>query len=122
MLREILRSKIYYARVTQAKLYYEGSITIDQSIMEKANLAAGEKVEVLNLNNGARFQTYAIKGKNKSGVICLNGPAARLGVIGDKVVILSYGVLPESELKKHKATFVLLNEKNKVKKVVLRRL
>ena len=121
MLREVLRSKIYYATVTQAKLYYQGSITIDAKIMQKADIAAGEKVHVLNRNNGARFETYVIKGKKDSGVICLNGPAARLGVEGDKVVILAYGALTREEMLKHKSRFVVLSDKNKVKKVILKK-
>lgn len=121
MLREVLRSKIYYAKVTQAKLYYQGSITIDAKIMEKADIGPGEKVHVLNLNNGARFQTYVIKGKKDSGVICLNGPAARLGAEGDKVVILSYCALDQAEMLKHKSRFVILNDKNKVRKVSLKK-
>ena len=120
MLREVLKSKIYYARVTEAQLYYEGSITIDQDLIKEANLIPGEKGEVLNLNSGARFQTYVIVGKEKSGVICLNGPAARLGVVGDKVIILSYAMLSEGELKKHKAKYVLLGDENRIKNTTLR--
>lgn len=120
MLREILKSKIYYATVTQAQLYYEGSITVDKDLAEAADLATGEKVEVLNLNNGARFQTYIIKGKKKSGTICLNGPAARLGVIGDKLIILSYGIIQDEEVKLHKTKYITLNDKNFIKKSVKR--
>ena len=121
MLREVLRSKVYYATVTQAKLYYQGSITIDEAIMKKADIAAGEKVHVLDLNNGARFQTYVIKGRKNSGTICLNGPAARLGQVGDKVVILAYGALSETEMAKHKSRFVTLSDKNKVRKVAFKK-
>ncbi|MDP2905113.1 MAG: aspartate 1-decarboxylase [Candidatus Omnitrophota bacterium] len=90
MLRTMLKSKIHRARVTEAKLYYEGSITIDVKLMQAADIIEHEKVEVLNLNNGHRLETYAIKGKPGSGVICLNGPAARGACSGDEVVIVTY--------------------------------
>ena len=116
MLREVLKSKIYYAKVTQTNIRYEGSITIDERIIKEAGLIVGEKVEVLNLNNGARFQTYVIRGKEKSGTICLNGPAARLGIVGDEIIILSYGIFSKDELKKHKVIYVTLDSHNSVKK------
>ncbi len=115
MLRIALKSKIYYATVTEAQLYYKGSITIDEELMERADIVEGEKVEVLNLNNGSRIETYAIKGKKRSGVICLNGPAARTGFVGDKIIILSYGMFDERELKSFKPKFVELDERNKIK-------
>ncbi|MDD5069737.1 MAG: aspartate 1-decarboxylase [Candidatus Omnitrophica bacterium] len=114
MLRTMLKSKICYATVTEMKLYYKGSITIDEAIIEAAVLLPGEKVEVLNLNNGIRFETYVIKGARDSGVICLNGPAARLGVKGDKVVILSYGIYTPEELKNYSADVVEVDESNKI--------
>ena len=114
MLRIMLKSKIYYATITDTQLYYKGSITIDEKIMKEADLLEGEKVEVLNLNNGNRLETYVIKGKRK-GVICLNGPAARLGVKNDKIIILSYALYNEEELKRLKVKFVELDERNKVK-------
>jgi len=92
MMRVMLKSKVQYAVITELELYYQGSITIDEDIIDESDLRIGEKVDVLNLNNGIRFDTYVIKGKRGSGVICLNGPAARLGVKGDKVIILSYGI------------------------------
>jgi aspartate 1-decarboxylase len=116
MLRQKLRSKISYAVVTQAQLYYEGSITIDSILMQEAGLVENERVEVLNLNTGSRFSTYVIKGDPDSGNICLNGPAARLGFKGDKIIILSYGYLQESDLEKVKTTFIVLNAKNKIEK------
>ena len=119
MLRIMLKSKIYYATVTEAELYYRGSITIDETIMVQAGIREGEKVEVLNLNNGARIETYAIKGEKDSGIICLNGPAARTGFKGDKVIILSYGIYSEDELRNHKAQFVEVDEENKVKNTFL---
>ncbi|MDD5583614.1 MAG: aspartate 1-decarboxylase [Candidatus Omnitrophica bacterium] len=115
MLREMLKSKVSYATITDLQLYYKGSITIDEEIMEKADLLEGEKVEVLNLNNGHRLETYAIKGKRKSGVICLNGPSARMAHRGDTIFILSYGLFTEKELSTHKAKFVELDDKNKIK-------
>jgi len=114
MLRIMLKSKIYYATITDTQLYYKGSITIDERIMKEADLLEGEKVEVLNLNNGNRLETYVIKGK-KRGVICLNGPAARLGVKDDKIIILSYGFYSEEEIKNLKVKFVELDERNKIK-------
>jgi len=113
-MRIMLKSKISYATITDAKLYYKGSITIDEEIMQAADLCEGERVDVLNLNSGTRLQTYAIKGKKKSGTICLNGPAARSGTIGDKIVIISYGLYGEEELKSLKAMYVELNEQNKI--------
>jgi aspartate 1-decarboxylase len=115
MMRAMLKSKISYATITDLQLYYKGSITIDEEIMEKADLLEGEKVEVLNLNNGERLETYVIKGKRKSGVMCLNGPSARLGYRGDTVFILSYGLYTEAELASLKAKFVELDDKNKIK-------
>ena len=115
MLRIILKSKIYYATITDLKLYYRGSITIDEEIMELADIKEGEKVEVLNINNGSRLETYAIRGEKGSGTICLNGPAARSGYKGDKLIILSYGLYSEQELKKHKIIFVELDEENHIK-------
>ena len=115
MMRTMLKSKISYAVITDLQLFYKGSITIDEEIMERADVKEGEKVEVLNLNNGARLETYAIKGKRSSGVICLNGPSARLAFTGDKIVILSYGLYSEEELKNLKAHFVELDEKNRIK-------
>lgn len=117
MLRTMLKSKIYYATVTEAQLHYKGSITIDEDIIEKANLFVHEKVEVLNLNNGSRIETYVISGKRASGVICLNGPAARTGIKGDKLVILSYGLYDEGEIKELKANYVELDDANKIKNI-----
>jgi len=89
MIRTMLKSKIAHARVTDANLYYEGSITIDETLLEAADILPGEKVEVLNVNNGSRIETYAISGKKNSGVICLNGPSARSANRGDELIILS---------------------------------
>ena len=93
MYRTMLKSKIHRAKVTGTKLYYEGSIAIDSLLLDAANILPGEKVEVLNLNNGARLETYAIVGKKGSGEICLNGPSARFACEGDEVIILAYGIV-----------------------------
>jgi aspartate 1-decarboxylase len=113
----MLKSKIYYATITDAQLYYKGSITIDEAIMGEADLVENEKVEVLNLNTGARIETYVIKGKRSSGTICLNGPAARTGFVGDKVVILSYGLYSEEEVEGLKPKFIELGDGNKIKNI-----
>lgn len=118
MFVEMFKSKIHRAKVTQAELYYEGSITIDQDLMETANILPYEKVQVVNVNNGARFETYTIIGERGSGVICLNGPAARLGAAGDEVIIIAYCTMTEDEAKKHKPTVVLVNAENKVKEIL----
>jgi len=115
MIRTMLKSKIYYAIVTEAELYYKGSITIDEEIIKKSGLVEHEKVEVLNLNNGSRIETYVIKGKVKSGIICLNGPAARTGVVGDKLIILSYALYSNEEIKNQKPIVVELSDGNKIK-------
>lgn len=96
---EVLKSKIHKVSVTQANLNYVGSITIDEDLMDAANLIENEKVQVLNLNNGERFETYVIKGERYSGVICLNGPAARKVLEGDVVIIISYAMMDFEEAK-----------------------
>jgi len=121
MLRTVLKSKIHRARVTEANLYYEGSITIDELLMEKADIIAGEKVEVLNLNNGHRLETYAIKGKSGSGVICLNGPAARGACAGDQVVIVSYVLADDKEAQKIKPRIISVDERNQLNPALSKR-
>jgi aspartate 1-decarboxylase len=111
---EILKSKIHRATVTEADLNYVGSITIDEALMEAANLIENEKVQVLNVNNGERLETYVIKGAKGSGVICLNGPAARKAAVGDVVVIISYASMDFEEAKTFKPSIVFPNEKNKL--------
>jgi len=115
MMRIMLKSKISYATVTETELYYKGSITIDEAIIKEADLREHERVDILNLNTGARLQTYVIKGKKGSGVICLNGPAARSAYKGDKVIIVSYGTFSDEELKTLKTKFVELDDGNKIK-------
>ena len=117
MLRQMLRVKIHNATVTKTELEYGGSITLDPAMLEKTGLLPNEKVEILNLNNGARFQTFVIKGKKNTGQICLNGPAARLGQPGDRIHILAYVLVDEEELKSFKTYCVYLTGRNKVSKV-----
>ncbi len=112
---ELLKSKIHQVVVTEANLHYVGSITIDETLMEAANLIENEKVQVLNLNNGERLETYVIKGAKDSGVICLNGPAARKVQVGDVVVIISYCMMDFDEAKSLKPTIIFPNEFNKLK-------
>jgi aspartate 1-decarboxylase len=109
MLVEFLKSKIHQVTVTQANVNYIGSITIDETLMEAANILEGQKVQVVNINNGERLETYVIKGKRDSGEICLNGPAARKVVIGDIVIIIAYALLNEEEAKFFKPTIIFPN-------------
>ncbi|MES0488658.1 MAG: aspartate 1-decarboxylase [Leptospirales bacterium] len=115
MYTQILKAKIHRATVTDADLYYEGSLTIDYQLMEKAGMVEHEKVHVVNINNGNRLETYLIKGEPDSGTICLNGAAARLGHRGDQIIIISYGLYSPEEAKNHTPTVVLLDENNKIK-------
>jgi len=115
MLRTVLKSKIHRARVTEANLYYEGSITIDAELMKAADIIEGEKIEVFNLNNGQRLQTYAISGRAGTGVICLNGPAARGACVGDEVVIVSYVLVDEKEARTIKAKLIKVDGQNRIK-------
>ena len=114
-MRVLLKSKIHRAHVTEANLYYAGSITIDAKLMEAADIIEGEKVEVLNLNNGHRLETYAIKEKPGSGVICLNGPAARGACVGDEVIIVSYVLADEQEAKTIKPKIISVDGRNHIK-------
>ena len=111
----MLKSKVYNVTIVDLQLHYQGSITIDENILLEADLKPGEKVDVLNLNNGLRLQTYVIKGEKGSGTICLNGPAARCGYKGDKIVIISYGVYDDAECDKLQAKYVELDDENKIK-------
>lgn len=115
MLIEVCKSKIAYATVTEAELHYEGSISIDQHLMNAVNLLPNEKVDVLNINNGNRFTTYVIPAPENSGTICLNGPAARLGLVGDDLIILSYGMMKQEKAVGHQIKSVYLDEHNKIK-------
>lgn len=116
MQRIMLKSKIHRATLTGTDLDYEGSITVDPILLEAADILPHEQVQVLNLNNGARLTTYAIEGERGSGVMLLNGPAARLGMVGDLVVVLTYANVEEKELLSYKPTVVLVDEKNRIRK------
>src|SRR5882724_9203688 len=96
MKRTLFKSKIHRATVTQAELYYEGSLTLDRDLMRAADMLPYEQVAIVNVNNGERFETYLIEGPAGSGVVCLNGPAARKGAVGDEIVIISYGLFEDS--------------------------
>jgi aspartate 1-decarboxylase len=111
---EVFKSKIHRVKVTQAELHYVGSITIDEALMEAANLIEGEKVQIVNINNGERLETYTIKGERNSGVICLNGPAARKVQVGDIIIIIAYALMPFEEAKTFKPTLVFPNENNRL--------
>lgn len=115
MLRTMLKSKIHRATVTQANLHYEGSITIDSDLLQAADILEHEKVEVLNLNNGQRIETYVIKGEPRSGVVCLNGAAARSSCPGDIVIVVSYVVVEDKEAKTIKSKIIKVDERNKIK-------
>ena len=114
MLREFLNSKIHRATVTDANLNYVGSITIDEDFLNLANIREWEKVEILNINNGERFQTYALKGRSGSKCFCLNGAAARKAQPGDKIIIVTYAQLSEEEIENHQPTVVLVGENNEI--------
>ena len=118
MLIEFCKSKIAHATITEAELRYEGSITVDKDLLDVVDIVPGEKVAVLNMNNGARIETYAIAGKAGSGRICLNGAAARTGLVGDEIIILSYGLVKQSEAKDYTTKIVYLDENNRIKKEI----
>jgi len=112
----MLKSKIHRATITEADLNYEGSLTIDKELMDAVDLHPYERVMVYNINNGERFDTYAIEGKPGSGVIGLNGAAARKGLIGDRIIIVSYAFFAEDDLSNYQPRIVLLNKTNRIKK------
>ncbi|MBK6932522.1 MAG: aspartate 1-decarboxylase [Saprospirales bacterium] len=114
MLIQVFKSKIHRVRVTQADLNYIGSITIDEALMEAANIVEGEKVQIVNNNNGARLETYTIRGERGSGVICLNGAAARLVQVGDVVIIISYALLTPEEARNFQPVAVFPDENNRL--------
>src|SRR5688572_1496039 len=109
----MFKSKIHRATITEANLGYEGSITVDENLLENADIVPYEMVQVFNLNNGQRFETYAIPGLKGSGVVCLNCAAARLGVVGDKVIIISSAMVDECDVPAYSPKVVFVNEKNK---------
>ena len=111
---EVLKSKLHCATVTEANLHYMGSITIDEDLLDAANMIAGEKVQIVNNNNGERFETYIIKGERGSGCVCLNGAAARKAGVGDVVIIISYALMDFEEAKTFKPTVVFPKEGNRL--------
>jgi len=113
-----MKSKIHRATVTKAELYYEGSLTLDEALMEAADVLPFERVQVVNLNNGERFETYVIAGERNSGIVCLNGPAARLGTVGDEIIILTYGAYSDDELRSFRPTVVHVNKENRIIEIV----
>ena len=111
---EVLKSKIHRVKITQAELHYVGSITIDETLMDAANLIEGEKVQVVNINNGERLETYVIKGARNSGTVCLNGPAARKAQVGDIVIVISYASMEFEEAKLFKPSLIFPDPENKL--------
>jgi aspartate 1-decarboxylase len=111
MLIEVVKSKIHRVTITEANLHYIGSITIDEDLMDAANLIENEKVQVLNINNGERLETYVIKGKRGSGQICLNGAAARKVIVGDLIIIMSYAMIDFAEAKSFKPIIIFPDTK-----------
>lgn len=114
MFRQMLRSKIHRATVTEACLDYEGSLTIDQELMEAAGILPYEAIVCSNLNNGERFMTYAMAGTRGSGEIILNGPTARKGAVGDQIIIFCYEYYAEEEIKRHTPKVIQVNDKNRI--------
>ena len=113
MMRIMLRAKLHRLNVTETNINYEGSITIDKSLIRAADILSGERVQVVNINNGERFETYVIEGG--SGVVCLNGAAARLAAPGDKVIVIAYAMVEEADAQKFKPKIILVDERNKMK-------
>jgi aspartate 1-decarboxylase len=111
---QVLKSKIHRVKITQAELHYVGSITIDEDLMDAANVIENEKVQIFNINNGERLETYVIKGKRGSGQVCLNGPAARKAQIGDLIIIISYASMDFEEAKKFKPTIIFPDSDNRL--------
>ena len=116
MLRCMLRTKLHMATVTESNIAYEGSITIDAALMKEAGIIPYEQVMISNVNNGERFETYVIAGRKGSGEICLNGPTARKGVVGDKVIIFCYGYLEDGKAKALKPKIIKLDDSNRIKR------
>lgn len=114
MLIEVLKSKVHRAVITEANLQYVGSLTLDEDLMDAAGMIENEKIHVVNVNNGERIETYLIKGPRGSGVVCLNGPAARKGEVGDVVIVISYGFMNPEEARQFKPKVVFPREGNKL--------
>ncbi|HUB62583.1 MAG TPA: aspartate 1-decarboxylase [Puia sp.] len=114
MIIELLKSKVHRVTITEADLNYVGSLTLDEDIMDAANMIENEKVQIVNVNNGTRIETYLIKGKRGSGTCCLNGPAARKGAVGDIVIVISYAQMEFEEARRFKPAIVFPKEGNKL--------
>jgi len=110
----MFKSKLHRATITQADINYVGSVTIDSDLLANSGILPGEKVQIVDINNGERFETYTIAGDAGSGIICINGAAARLVQVGDKVIIIAYALMDEKEAKKFQPTVLVLDEKNKI--------
>ncbi|MBR9998022.1 MAG: aspartate 1-decarboxylase [Cyclobacteriaceae bacterium] len=111
---EVLKSKIHRVKITHAELHYVGSITIDEDLMDAAFIFENEKVQIVNINNGERLETYVIKGERGSGQVCLNGPAARRAQVGDIIIIISYAAMTPEEAGIHKPTIIFPNDRNRI--------
>lgn len=120
MQRHLMKSKIHRATITSADLHYEGSLTVDEDLLDAADLRTHEEVQVVNVNNGARFSAYVIPGPRGSGVLQLNGAAARLGMAGDLVIVISYGLFDEAAAARHHPTVVFVDDKNRIVRPPLR--
>ena len=116
MIRVLMKSKIHGATVTEANLRYTGSITIDKNLLRQCDICPFERVQIVNLHNGTRVETYVLEGQAGSGTICMNGAAARWAEVGDRVIIISYALLTEKERKKHQPKIIFVDEKNRVRK------
>ena len=117
MFRTIMKSKIHQATITEANLQYEGSITIDEALLKAADILPGEKVQIANLNNGSRIETYCLAGLAGSGTICMNGAAARWAQVGDRVLIIAYGLVDDQQAQEITPHVVFVNEKNQIREV-----
>ncbi len=118
MFRSMMKSKVHQATVTEANLSYEGSITIDSDLMKASDLIAGEHVHVVNLNNGSRIETYCVEGPSGSGIICMNGAAARSAQVGDVVIIIAYAMMEDAAARQHQPKVVFVDKHNKIRRSV----
>ena len=121
MLRVLMKSKIHGATVTEANLRYTGSITIDKNLLKASDICPFERVQIVNLHNGTRVETYVLEGAAGSGTICMNGAAARWAEVGDKVIIISYSLLTKQEMKKHQPRVLFVDDKNRLSRKLLRK-
>jgi aspartate 1-decarboxylase len=119
MFRTLMNAKIHRARVTEANLNYVGSITIDADILDAVGMVPNEKVQIVNNNNGARFETYIIPGERGSGVFCLNGAAARLVQKGDIIIVISYAMIPEEKIAEHRPKIAIMDENNRIQQLIV---